>query len=83
MEARRKEILRKTTVVSRTPHTLVSVDLQTYLQDKMSFLSSLKTYFLLGGSREIHLKKLQQQENVMRGRGTTISHKTPNLTTID
>ena len=54
MNARRKEILRKTTVVSRTPHTLVSVDLQTYLQDKMSFLSSLKTYFLLGGSREIH-----------------------------
>ena len=37
MNARRKEILRKTRVVSRTPHTLVSVDLQTYLQDKMYF----------------------------------------------
>ena len=42
MNARRKEILRKTSMVSRTPHTLVSVDLQTYLQDKMYFLSSLK-----------------------------------------
>ena len=37
MEARRKEILRRTTVVSRTPHTLISVDLQTYLQDKIFF----------------------------------------------
>ena len=35
MEARRKEILRKTTVVSRTPHTLISVHLQTYLQGKI------------------------------------------------
>ena len=35
MEARRKEILRKNTVVSRTLHTLISVDLQTYLQDKI------------------------------------------------
>ena len=29
--------VRKTTVVSRTPHTLISVDLQTYLQDKIFF----------------------------------------------
>ena len=35
MEAHCKEILRKTTVVSRTLNTLVSVDLQTYLQDKI------------------------------------------------
>ena len=35
MEACRKEILRKTTVVSQTPHTLISVHLQTYLQDKI------------------------------------------------
>ena len=37
MEARRKEILRRTMVVSRTPHTLISVDLQTYLQDKIFY----------------------------------------------
>ena len=35
MEARRKEIWRKTWVVSRTPHALISVDLQTYLKDKI------------------------------------------------
>ena len=35
MEACRRESLRKTTVVSRTPHTLISVHLQTYLQGKI------------------------------------------------
>ena len=54
MEARRKEILRKTTVVSRTPHTLISVDLQTYLQDKIClFKVPLKLISCMGGSREI------------------------------
>ena len=44
MEARHKEILRKTTVVSRPPHTFILVDLQTYFKgENMSFLSSLGT----------------------------------------
>ena len=38
MEARRKEILRKTTVVSQPPHTLILVDLKTYFKgENMSF----------------------------------------------
>ena len=46
--------VRKTTVVSRTPHTLISVDLQTYLQDKIFlFKVPLKLISCMGGSREI------------------------------
>jgi len=61
--------------------TLILVDLRTDLTGKMClFAVPLELISCLGESHEIQEKKLQQQENILRGRGTTISHKTPYLT---
>ena len=55
MAARRKEISRLTTVVSRSPHTLVLVDLQTDFTGKIClFAVPLELISCMGESREIH-----------------------------
>ena len=87
-KARLKEILRKTTVVSRTPHTLISVDLQTHLQDKIYLWNSRRMLCEIGEPlfliRRPTLRPLIEDtlDKSQTLEGVTLEQKTPYLISI-